>query len=82
MKKEQTQWFNQDLMNKKTIVPVNITTDWSNPAFFVPKAYMIRVRLVTDYAHLNKYVKRPVHPFPCTAERKLTSNSQHSNLFG
>ena len=58
----------QDLMNKKVIVPVNITTDWCSPAFFVPKSNMIRVRLVTDYTHLNKYVKRPVHPFPCTAE--------------
>ena len=58
----------QDLMNKKGIVPVNTTTDWCSPAFFVPKADMIRVRLVTDYTHLNKYVKRPVHPFPCTAE--------------
>ena len=26
------------------------------------------MRLVTDYTHLNKFVKRPVHPFPCTAE--------------
>ena len=56
----------QDLMIKKVIVPVNITTDWCIPAFFVPKTDMIRVRLVTDYTHLNKYVKRPVHPFPCT----------------
>ena len=58
----------QDLMNKKVIVPVNITTDWCSPAFFVPKADMVKVRLVTDYTHLNKYVKRPVHPFPCTAD--------------
>ena len=29
---------------------------------------MIRVRLVTDYTHLNKFVKRPVYPFPCTNE--------------
>ena len=58
----------QDLMNNKVIVPVSITTDWCSPAFFVPKADMIRVRLVTDYTHLNKYVKRPVHPFPCTAK--------------
>ena len=58
----------QDLMNKKVIVPVNTTTHWCSPAFFVPKADMIRVRPVTDYTHLNKYVKRPVHPFPCTAE--------------
>ena len=55
-------------MNKKVIVPVNTTTDWCSPAFFVPKADMIRVRLVTDYTHLNKYVKRPVHPFPYTSE--------------
>ena len=58
----------QDLMNKKVIVPVNTTTDWCSPAFFVPKADMIRVRLVTDYTHLNQYVKPPVHPFPSTAE--------------
>ena len=44
-------------MNKKVIVPVNITTDWCSPAFFVPKADMVRVQLVTDYTHLNKYVK-------------------------
>ena len=55
-------------MTSKVIVPVNTTTDWCSPAFFVPKADMIRVRLVTDYTHLNKFVKRPVHPFPCTAE--------------
>ena len=58
----------QDLLNKKVIVPVSITTDWCSPAFFVPEADMIRVRLVTDYTHLNKYVKRPVHSFPCTAK--------------
>ena len=58
----------QELMNKKVIVSFSITTDWCSPAFFVPKADMVRVRLVTDYAHLNKYVKRPVHPFPCTAK--------------
>ena len=58
----------QNLMNKKVIVPVNITTDWCSPAFFVPKADMIRVRLVTDNTHLNIFVKRPVHPFPCTTE--------------
>ena len=27
---------------------------------------MIRIRLVTDYTHFNKFVKRSVHPFPCT----------------
>ena len=33
----------QDLMNKKVIAPVNITTDRCSPAFFVPKADIIRV---------------------------------------
>ena len=31
----------QDLMSKKVIVPVNITTDWCCPAFFVLKADII-----------------------------------------
>ena len=55
----------QDLMNKKIIVPMSTMTDWCSPAFFVPKVdmIMILVRLVTDYTHLNKFVKRPVHPF-------------------
>ena len=38
----------QVLMNKKVIVTVSTTADWCSPAFFVPKADMIRVRLVTD----------------------------------
>ena len=42
--------------------------DWCSPAFFVPKADMIRVRLVTDYTHLKKFVKQPVHPFPGTRD--------------
>ena len=40
----------QDLINKKVIIPVNITTDWCSPAFFVPKANMKWVRFVTDYS--------------------------------
>ena len=31
---------------------------------FVPKPDGVKVRLVTDYTKSNKYVKRPVHPFP------------------
>ena len=44
------------------------TTDWCSPAFFLAKADGVRVRLVTDYTKLNKYVKRPVHPFPATRD--------------
>ena len=34
----------------------------------MPKADKVRMRLVTDYTELNKFVKRPVHPFPSTKE--------------
>ena len=57
----------EDLI-KRVIVSVSQTSDWCSLAFFVPEADMIRVRLVTDYSHLNKFVKRPVNPFPCTNE--------------
>ena len=43
------------------------TSDWVSPAFFVPKSGN-KLRLVTDFTHLNKYVKRPVHPFPSATE--------------
>ena len=43
-------------------------TDWCSPAFFVPKEDGKRVRLVTDYTNLNKYVVRPVHPFPSVSD--------------
>ena len=58
----------QDLIDKKVIVEVKETTDWCSPAFFVPKSDKVRMRLVTDYTELNKFVKRPVHPFPSTKE--------------
>ena len=50
------------------IVPVKETTEWCSPAFFVPKADGIKMRLVTDYTQLNKFVKRPIHPFPSTRD--------------
>ena len=43
------------------------TTDWVSPAFFVAKPNG-KLRLVTDFTRLNKYVKRPVHPFPSATE--------------
>ena len=46
------------------IVPCSEPTDWCSPAFFVLKGDGKRVRLVTDYTKLNKFVVRPVHPFP------------------
>lgn len=45
----------EDLINKRVILPVSQTLDWCSPVFFVPKADMIRVKLVTDYTHLYKF---------------------------
>ena len=45
------------------IIPCDEPTDWCSPAFFVPKGDGKRVRLVTDYTRLNKFVVRRVHPF-------------------
>jgi hypothetical protein len=56
-----------DLMKKKVITRVEEPTDWCSPAFFVPKGNG-KVRLVTDYTELNKFVKRPIHPFPSTRD--------------
>ena len=50
------------------ITPCDDPTDWCSPAFFVPKGDGKRVRLVTDYTKLNRFVVRPVHPFPSVSD--------------
>ena len=55
------------LLRDGIIAKVNQATDWVSPAHFVPKKNG-GVRLVTDYTRLNQYVKRPIHPFPCTVD--------------
>ena len=57
-----------ELIERGVITPVEEATTWCSPAFFVPKADGRRVRLVTDFTGLNKYVRRPTHPFPSTRE--------------
>ena len=57
-----------DLVLRKVIVPVSVPTSWCSPAFFVPKVDNKRVRLVTDYTALNKFVQRPTHPFPSSRD--------------
>ena len=51
-------------------VPLEEPSDWVSPAFFVPKddSPTPRLRLVTDFSRLNKFVVRPVHPFPSAAD--------------
>ena len=57
-----------DLITARVLMPVSEPTEWCAPAFFVPKADGKEVRLVTDYTKLNRYVKRPVHPFSSVKE--------------
>ena len=42
----------------------NTTTEWLSRGHFVLKPDGKRVRLVTDFIDLNRYIDRPVHPFP------------------
>ena len=41
---------------------------WCALGFWVPKANGIDVRLVTDFQNINKFVIRPVHPFPAVKD--------------
>ena len=50
------------------------TTDWVSPAFFVPKPNG-KLRLITDFSHLYKFIKRPVHPFPAPQISSETSQT-------
>ena len=69
-------------------------TEWIAPGFFVPKGHpaikeALRkgmtvvthkdLRLVVDYTGLNKYVQRPIHPFPATKDiiNQLPSNGKY-----
>ena len=54
-----------DLLEKGVIekVPVNENVEWCSPGFFVPKPNG-KVRLVTDFRQINKFIDRPIHPFP------------------
>jgi hypothetical protein len=47
------------------IQKVDHPTEWISPAFFVSKPDGIRVRLVTDFTSINRFISRPVHPFLC-----------------
>ena len=44
-------------------VPTTEHVEWCSPGFFVPKPNG-KVRLVVDYGAINKFIARPVHPFP------------------
>ena len=59
---------------------VEDVTDWCSPMLFVPKPDG-DVRPIVDLVHLNKFMERPVHPFPtprdprqCTSDLLLARN--------
>ena len=68
----------EDLINNGILARVSDTTDWCSPGFLVPKPDG-RVRLVTDFTHLNRYVKRPVHPFLTT--RYILQSIPHETVY-
>ena len=55
------------LLESKRMVPEHGPTEWCAPAMFVMKDNG-ELRLVVDYADLNKAVERPVHVFPSSNE--------------
>ena len=75
--KEAAEAVIQELLAKKVIVKVNEPTDWCSPAFYVPKANG-KLRLVTDFTYINRFIKRPIHPFPSSKDimQGITSDSQ------
>ena len=54
----------EDLVKSKVIVREDDPKDWCALGIFVPKPDGVNIRMVTDYSKINKFVKRPVHPFP------------------
>ena len=50
------------LLNERVITRQEEPTEWCAPGFFVIKKNR-DLRLVIDYTHLNKYMRRPVHTF-------------------
>jgi hypothetical protein len=59
-----------DMVNKGIIRPVLEPTDFVSPFLVVGKPNG-SVRLVVDYKGLNRFVRRPIHPFPSISDVKL-----------
>ncbi|QQP54221.1 Uncharacterized protein FKW44_006983 [Caligus rogercresseyi] len=55
------------MMEKGIIKPVNEPTEFISPFLVVPKPNG-SVRLVVDYKGINKFIKRPIHPFPSVSD--------------
>ena len=60
-----------EMVKKGLLVPVDDPTDWCSP-FLAGVKPTGDIRLMVDYSPVNRYVKRPVHPFPA-ARAAVTS---------
>ena len=58
----------EDLIKSKVIIREDDPQDWCSLDFFVLKADGINVRMVTGDSKINRFVKRPVHPFQSVAD--------------
>ena len=56
------------LVKAGVMAPIDKPTPWISPAAFVVKPDGRSLRLITDFRGLNRYVERPVHPFPTVKE--------------
>ena len=52
----------ETLVREGVLEYVEGSSEWVSPCSFVPKPDG-DVRMVADLVHLNKFVKRPIHPF-------------------
>ena len=66
-KQEEAKKTLEKLISNGIIVKTNEPTEWISPAHFVPKSDG-SLRLVTDFSALNKWIERPVTPFPSASE--------------
>jgi hypothetical protein len=56
------------IIDSGVIVPVTEPTEWISPAFFVEKPNGRGARMVCDFTGINRFIQRPVHPFPSTQD--------------
>ena len=65
--REQAKQELDKMVNEGIIRPVSEPTEWLSPFLVVGKPNG-NVRLVVDFKDINRYILRPVHPFPSTAD--------------
>ena len=53
-----------ELIENGVLERVTKPTEWVSPGFFVRKPNG-KARLVTDYSAINRFIRRPIHPFSC-----------------